>query len=140
MYNVGSIVDKTIAAACGGSSDLEIDTPAKIKVGPDAQAGAIAATFEEDSADDEMNMGLPGTFYTAADKRLLAKYIATINDWHSLEHPVRFAEFHTRVCFFFSEALVIYGLALILYPVPSKSLDVVVSILYAERDRCCLVL
>jgi hypothetical protein len=110
IRTAGPIVDKMIAVARGededdsSSSSDEIESSTKVEsdVGwqSGSDSGAILAEFEEDSADDDINMGLPGKNYTAADRRLLAKYIATVDDWNRQEDSVRFAEFHERASVF----------------------------------------
>ena len=105
MRAAGPIVDKMIAVARGeeGDSSSEDEAQSKTQVESDvgcqsgSDSGAIAAEFDEDSGDDEINMGIPGKSYTAADRRLLAKYIATVDDWDYQEDSVRFAMFHQRV-------------------------------------------
>lgn len=107
MLGIGSVVDKTIhAAACEDASDPPPSSSAipirtKIKVESDDQWQRLidSGAVDEDSADDEANMGIAGKSYTAADKRLVAKYISTMNDWDLLQHPARFMTFYTRVCF-----------------------------------------
>src|ERR1700683_2683038 len=89
MRAAGPIVDKMIAVARGEdeddcpSSEDESKNQVESDVGwqSGSDSGAIAAEFGEDSDDDEINMGIPGKSYTAADRRLLAKYIATMDDW-----------------------------------------------------------
>ena len=53
--------------------------------------------LDEDSTDDGLNMGMPGEKYTTADRRLLAKYIATVEDWENKNDSERFENFHQRV-------------------------------------------
>jgi hypothetical protein len=99
----GPIVDKMIAIACGEKEDDISDTENIIKIEFDAawqlgsHSGAGVGEFDENSADDSINMGLPGKNYTAADRRLLAKYIATVDDWNYQDDSVRFVKFHERV-------------------------------------------
>jgi len=107
MRSVEATIDKIIAAACGDeeSDSSEDEAPVEIKVESGSHsghgAGTVAVEFDEDSADDEINMGMPGKYYTAADRRLVAKYIATVGDWDSLaDSPARFTKFHSRVCVF----------------------------------------
>jgi hypothetical protein len=89
-----------------GSSSQDDDTQSSTNVESDigwqseSDSGAIAAEFDEDSANDDINMGLPGKSYTAADRRLLAKYIATVDDWDHQDDSLRFADFHQRVRYF----------------------------------------
>ncbi|KIM85135.1 hypothetical protein PILCRDRAFT_5501 [Piloderma croceum F 1598] len=99
----GPIVDKMIATACGEEEDdfSEIESSTKSEFDAAWQqlgsgSGAGVGEFDENSADDDMNMGLPGKNYTAADRRLLAKYIATVDDWNYQDDSVRFAKFHER--------------------------------------------
>jgi hypothetical protein len=106
VRSAGPTIDKIIAVARGKIKDntsSEDQAGNNIKFESDvgwhsgSDSGAIIAEFEEDSADDDINMGLPGKNYTAADRRLLAKYIAGVDDWDYLEDSDRFATFHQRV-------------------------------------------
>lgn len=49
----------------------------------------------EDSAEDEHNMGSQRV-YTAADRRLLAKYIASVENWEGKNDVERFTAFYER--------------------------------------------
>ena len=99
-------IDKIIAVARGkiennlssedqAESNIKFESDSGWHSGSDSRA--IVAGFDEDSADDDVNMGLPGKNYTAADRRLLAKYIASVDDWDYLEDSIRFATFHQCV-------------------------------------------
>ncbi|KAF7985330.1 hypothetical protein HWV62_6527 [Athelia sp. TMB] len=61
-----------------------------------AAADDSEAQDSEDSAEDEQNMG-PIRVYTAADRRLLAKYIATVEDWELKNDLERFTPFYERM-------------------------------------------
>lgn len=107
------IIDRIIAEAGdgdGNSSCAADDRESKFNqalVGPsESEYGTIAAKEDEDSADDEKNMGLKGT-YTAADRRLLAKYIASVEDWKNQDDPERFVKFYERVRFIHSSFVVL---------------------------------
>lgn len=54
----------------------------------------------EDSAEDEKNMG-SDRIYTSADRRLLAKYIASVKNWDEKNDVQRFTPFFERVSFIF---------------------------------------
>lgn len=101
MRNLKSSVDKI-------SEDTSLSSDSFIEMTPDKASnsdyrsesqGACSSADDigEDSTDDELNMGMPGEKYTAADIRLLAKYIASVEDWKDKDDSTRFAKFHRRV-------------------------------------------
>lgn len=63
--------------------------------------GAVSLDYEdlrEEPGGDENAMGkLSGDPYTAADDRLMAKYITTFDNWNSLTGKERWTEFTKRV-------------------------------------------
>lgn len=67
--------------------------------------------LQEEPAGDENAMGkTSGDPYTAADNRVMAKYIATFDDWHYLYSKDRWTEFTKRVTF----SCLVFGCAVFL--------------------------
>lgn len=92
---------------------------------PESGTCGMTGDLDEDSADDELNMGMPGEKYTKADGRLLAKYIATVEDWKNKDDSERFENFHRRVSFF----LEYNSRRRPLFLVPSQGADLLVTVL-----------
>ena len=77
------------------SSEYE-QASGETQMSDNAVADDSEAQDSEDSAEDEQNMG-PIRVYTTADRRLLAKYIASVEDWELKNDLERFTPFYERV-------------------------------------------
>ena len=54
---------------------------------------------DSDSDDDVQNMSGPGETLTEADKRVMAKYIASFSDWETMSNRVKWGAFEQMVRF-----------------------------------------
>lgn len=79
------------------SPETKLDRSLDMDYQSESDACSTTDDPDENSTDDELNMGMPGEKYTTADRRLLAKYITTVEDWKNKDNSERFAKFHQRV-------------------------------------------
>lgn len=100
MRGSDSIIEKIMEVVKENKSSSSLASPKSNEYEQNCGHGVDNNEESEDSAEDEQNMG-SARVYTIADRRLLAKYIASVENWERKNDLQRFTAFYERVSYRF---------------------------------------